>query len=138
MNAIELQEVRSTPLFANLTDAQLGCLDGGRIIQAPAGTVLANEGERNGFFHVLLEGEVRVTRMYDRQAILLGVNKPGGFLGETLLLLNIPWVGTARVSKPARLFQLDEESFWRMLSTCTCVTHGSVCTAWNGLWYLQR
>src|SRR5205809_2364001 len=115
MNSSELQQVRSTPLFAKLTDDQLGCLDGGEIIEAPVGTALASEGERTGFFHVILEGEVRATRIYDRQSILLGVNKPGGYLGETMLLLDIPWVATLRVSKPARLFRLDEDKFWRMM-----------------------
>src|ERR1051326_2300091 len=121
MNANELKEVRSTPLFAKLTDEQLGCLDGGEIIQAPVGTLLASEGEQTGFFHVILEGEVRASRTYDRQSILLGVNKAGNFLGETMLLLGIPWVATCRVSKPARLFRLNQESFWRMLSTCPTV-----------------
>src|SRR5678816_1795381 len=118
MNASELQEVRATPLFAKLEDGQLACLDGGEIIEAPVGTVLSSEGERAGFFHVILEGEVRATRIYDRQSILLGVNKAGGYLGETMLLLDIPWVATLRVSKAARLFRLNEESFWRMLMTC--------------------
>src|SRR5262249_39603249 len=59
----------------------------------------------------------------DRQSILLGVNKAGNWLGETMLLLDIPWVATLHVSKPARLFQLDEESFWRMMTTCQTVAH---------------
>ena len=121
MNPREVQEVRSTPLFAKLTDEQLGCLAPGEIIEAPVGTLLASEGERTGFFHLLLEGEVRATRTYDRQAILLGVNQAGNYLGETMLLLDIPWVATCRVSKPARLFRLDEENFWRMLITCQTV-----------------
>src|SRR5881296_461825 len=121
MRPAELQQVRTTPLFAGLTDAQLGCLEPGEIIEAPVGTVLASEGERTGFFQVLLEGEVRATRTYDRQSILLGINKPGNYLGETMLLLDIPWVATLRVSKPARLFRLNEESFWRMLITCQTV-----------------
>src|SRR5580765_6575663 len=121
MNPNELKEVRSTPLFAGLTDDQLGCLDGGEVIEAPIGALLASEGERTGFFHVILEGEVRATRTYDRQSILLGVNKPGNYLGETMLLLDIPWVAALRVSKPARFFRLDEEGFWRMMSTCPSV-----------------
>ena len=119
MNPRDLQEVRSTPLFARLTDAQLGCLEGGEIIEAPVGTALASEGERTGFFHVILEGEVRATRIYNRQSILLGVNKAGNYLGETMLLLDIPWLATCRVSQPARLFRLDEESFWRMITAST-------------------
>src|SRR5437773_5843575 len=118
----ELQEVRSTPLFAGLTDAQLACLDGGQVIEAPVGAVLASEGDRTGFFHVILQGEVRATRTYDRQSILLGVNKAGNYLGETMLLLDMPWVATCRVSKSARLFRLNEESFWRMLTACPSVT----------------
>jgi signal transduction histidine kinase len=121
MSPGELQEVRSTPLFAKLSDEQLSCLDGGKIIEAPVGTTLATEGERTGLFHVLLEGEVRASRTYDRQSILLGVNKPGNFMGETMLLLDIPWVATLHVSKPARLFQQDEDGFWRMMATCQTV-----------------
>jgi signal transduction histidine kinase len=121
MNSTDLQQVRSTPLFANLTDAQLGCLDGGEVIEAAVGAMLATEGERTGFFHLLLEGEVRATRTYDRQSILLGVTKAGSYLGETMLLLDIPWVAACRVSKPARLFRLNEASFWRMLTTCQSV-----------------
>jgi CRP-like cAMP-binding protein len=121
MNASELQEVRSSPLFAKLGDDQLGCLDGGEVIEAPAGAVLGSEGERTGFFHVILGGEARATRTYDRQSILLGVNKAGSFLGETMLLLDIPWVATCRVSKPARLFRLNEDNFWRMLTACPSI-----------------
>jgi signal transduction histidine kinase len=122
MNPADLQQVRSLPLFAGLTDAQLGCLEGGEIIEVPSGTVLASEGERTGFFHVLIEGEIRITRTYDRQSILMGVTKAGNYLGETMLLLDIPWLAVARVSKPARLFRLDEDHFWRMLAACPSVT----------------
>jgi signal transduction histidine kinase len=122
MTPTEFQQVRSSPLFANLDDAQMVCLDGGEVIEAPVGTLLASEGERTGFFHVLLEGEVRATRTYDRQSILLGVTKAGSYIGETMILLDIPWVATCRVSKPARLFRLNEESFWHMLTSCQTVT----------------
>src|SRR2546421_8189342 len=121
MDAATLSQVRSSPLFAKLGDDQLGCLDGGEIIEAPAGALIASEGERTGFFHVILEGEVRTTRMYDRQSILLGVIKAGGFLGETMLLLDIPWLAALRVSKPARFFRLNEDRFSRLLSTCPSV-----------------
>ena len=121
MNATDLQLVRVSPLFADLKDEQLGCLDGGEVIDAPKGTVLVTEGEKTGFFHVLLEGELRITRTYDRQSILMGVIKPGGYTGETVILLDIPWLATARVSKPSRLFRLNEENFWRMMTICHSV-----------------
>ncbi len=118
MTAAEIQQVRSVPLFADLPDGELGFLQAGEMIDAPVGTVLGVEGERTGFFQVVLEGELRITRTHDRQSILMAVTKAGNFTGETMILLDIPWVSTVRVSKPARLFRLDEEGFWRMMVTC--------------------
>jgi signal transduction histidine kinase len=121
MTAAELQLVRTVPLFAGLTDEQLDCLEAGKIVELPGGTVIAAEGERNGFFHIVLEGEVRITRNYDRQTILMKVGKPGTYFGEVMLFLDSPWVSTVRVTKAARLFQLDEEGFWHLLSKCRSV-----------------
>src|SRR6266511_3408484 len=121
MDQATLQQVRSTPLFSGLTDAQLGCIDPGEVIEVAAGTVLISEGQRSQFFFVVLEGEVRLTRTYDRQSVLMGVIQPGKYTGETTLLLDVPWMATARVGKPARLFRLGEEDFWRMLGTCRSV-----------------
>jgi signal transduction histidine kinase len=121
MNEAELKQVRSTPLFSELTDAQLDCIRAGKIVDVPAGTTIATEGERNGFFHVILEGEIRVTRIYDRQEILMAVSKAGNHTGELPFLLDIPWAATARVSKPARLFQLNEDGFWAMIGCSRAV-----------------
>ena len=121
MDQTTLQLVRSTPLFSGLTDAQLGCIEPGDVIEVPAGTALVSEGERSPFFFVILEGEVRLSRTYDRQSILMGVMKPGMFTGEITLLLDIPWIASARVGKAAKLFRLGQDDFWRMLSTCHAV-----------------
>ena len=99
----------------------LGCIEPGEIIDAPVGHVLAQDGEQTGFFHIMLEGEARITRTYDRQSILMAMVKPGGYFGEIMLLLGIPWMSSVRVSKAARLFRLNEENFWQMLVTCQCV-----------------
>jgi len=116
-----LQQVRSAPLFATLTDAQLECIQPGEVIEVPAGTVIVADGDRYPFFFVVLEGEVRIVRNYDQQEILMAVVKPGNYTGELTLLLDIPWPSTARVGKPARLFRLSQDDFWRMLSLCRSV-----------------
>jgi signal transduction histidine kinase len=51
----------------------------------------------------------------------MGVIKAGNYTGEVTLLLDIAWLASARVGKPAKLFRLDEEGFWRMLTTCRTV-----------------
>src|SRR5256886_11733710 len=131
MNATDLQLVRSMPLFSGLDDTQLGCIEPGEVIELPAGTVLVSEGGRLPFFFVVLEGEVRLSRTYDRQTILMGIVKSGNYTGETTLLLNTHWLATARVGKPAKLFRLGEEDFWRMLSTCRSVARQIFHTAAN-------
>ena len=118
LDTATLQQVRSTPLFATLTDAQLECIRPGEIIDVPPGTVLVLDGNRYPFFFVVLEGEVRIVRDYDKQEILMAVIKPGSFTGEITLLLDIPWMSTARMPKPTTLFRLNQDDFWRMLSNC--------------------
>jgi signal transduction histidine kinase len=121
MDPASLQQLRSTPLFSGLDDTQLGCIEPGEVINVPGGTVLISEGDRSPFFFVVLEGEVRLTRTYDRQTVLMGVIKPGHFTGEITLLLDVPWMATARVGKPAKLFRLGQEDFWRMLGICRSI-----------------
>jgi len=137
MNATDLQLVRSMPLFSGLDDTQLSCIEPGEVIELPAGTVLVSEGGRLPFFFVVLEGEVRLSRTYDRQTILMGIVKSGNYTGETTLLLNTHWLATARVGKPAKLFRLGEEDFWRMLSTCRSVAHEIFHTAANKMRNLE-
>ena len=121
MTANELQQVRSVPLFSGLDETQFGCIEPGEVIELAAGTVLVSEGDKLPCFFVVLEGEVRLSRTYDRQSILLGVIKPGNFTGDVTLLLDSPWLSTARAGKPTKLFRLCEEDFWHMMQTCHSV-----------------
>src|SRR5258708_6962580 len=116
-----MQTVRQTPLFAGLKDNDLDCIRWGEVIEVLPGTTLVQENAPAEFFFLNLEGEIRISRRYDNQEILLGVNKPGMYMGEIPLLLDAPWHAMVRVSKPARLFRLDQEGFWRMLGTCRSV-----------------
>jgi len=116
-----LQQVRSTPLFSELDSTHLSCIEPGDIINLANGTVLISEGERSPFFFVVLEGEIRLSRTYDRQTVLMGVIKSGEYTGEITLLLDIAWMATARVGKPAKLFRLGQEDFWHMMGTCRSV-----------------
>lgn len=132
-----VQSIRQTPLFAELNDDQLDCIRCGEVIEVSPGTVLVEANAPAECFFLNLGGEVRISRHYDDQEVLLGVNKPGMFMGEIPLLLEAPWHAVVRVSKPARLFRLDQEGFWRMLSTCRSVTREVFRTASNRLRNLE-
>ncbi len=132
-----LQTIRQAPLFAGVKDDQLDCIRRGEVIQVPAGTMLVAENAPADYFFLNLEGEVRISRLYDNQEVLLGVNKPGMFMGEIPLLLNSPWLAVVRVSKPARLFRLNQENFWHMISTCPSVAREVFQAAANRLRNLE-
>ncbi len=131
MNATDREQVRSMPLFSGLDEKQLDCIDPGEVIDLTAGQVLVTQGEKMPCFFVVLEGEVRLSRTYDRQTILMGVIKPGNYTGETTLLLDLPWLSTARVAKPTRLFRLCADDFWHMMRTCHTVARQVFQTAAN-------
>jgi signal transduction histidine kinase len=137
VKASDLQQVRSVPLFSKLDDDQLSCIEPGELINLPAGTVLVAEGARLPFFFVVLEGEIRLTRNYDRQTILMGVVKAGNYTGEATLLLDTPWLATARVSKAAKLFRVGEKDFWQMMSSCHVVAQEIFRTAVNKMRNLE-
>src|SRR5215471_10831793 len=116
-----IETIRQTPLFAGLKDDQLDCIRCGEVIEVQPGTMLVEANAPAEFFFLNLEGEIRISRRYDNQEVLLAVNKPGMFMGEIPLLLNAPWHAMVRVSKPSRLFRVTEEKIWRMISSLPCV-----------------
>ena len=121
MDPSTLHALQAIPLFSNLSTEQTSCFEPGEVLEFEAGKVLATEGEPLDSFYVLLEGEMRVSRNYSNQAILMGVTKPGMFFGEVSLLLDSPNLATVRTLKHSRLFRLGKNDFWRMLSTCPSV-----------------
>jgi len=121
MDASTLRVLQALPLFSTVSVDQTSCLDRGEIVELEARKVLATEGEPLDSFYVLLEGEMRASRNYGNQAILMGVIKPGMFLGEISILLDSPNLATVRTLKPCRLFRLGKDEFWQMLSGCPTV-----------------
>jgi signal transduction histidine kinase len=137
MDATLLQTIRQMPPFAGLENDQLECIRRGEVIEVAPGETLIQENAPAEFFFLNLAGEVRISRRYDNQEVLLAVNKPGMFMGEIPLLLDAPWHAMVRVYKPTRLFRLNQENFWRMLGTCHCVAREIFRTAANRLRNLE-
>src|SRR5689334_9244840 len=132
-----LEAIRQTSLFAGLKDDQIDCIRYGEIVEVPVGAILVEENAPAEYFFLNLEGEVRISRRYDNQDVLLAVNKSGMFLGEIPLLLDAPWHALVRVSKPSRFLRLNQENFWRMLSSCHSVAREIFRTAANRLRNLE-
>jgi signal transduction histidine kinase len=107
--------VFDVPVFAQLDDAQRACFSTGTEIRLKSGETFLRDGDPADAFYVMLEGELRVTKYYGDQEILLGEAVPGDFFGEIEILLDIPnWV-LIRVSADSRLFRLPRAGFWDLL-----------------------
>src|SRR5205085_9349072 len=104
------------------TDAEMICLDGGEIVEYAPNEIIAHAGDTADFFFVNVEGEVSHHKMYGKQEIVMGVNKPGMFMGDIFILLDIPWVSTVRTNGHTKLFRMTREAFWRMMSDCHSIT----------------
>ncbi|MGA9576877.1 MAG: ATP-binding protein [Terrimicrobiaceae bacterium] len=107
--------VFDVPLFAQLDDSQRACFSTGTEIRVKAGETLIRDGDPADFFYVMLEGELRATKYYGDQEILLGEVVPGEFFGEIEILLDVPnWV-LCRAVADSRLFCLPRAGLWDLL-----------------------
>jgi signal transduction histidine kinase len=116
-----IQELRRLPLFESLKDDEIACLEEGKERELAAGEVFVKEGDLAEFFSVLLEGELRITRMYGKQDIVMATHLPGMFSGEISFLLDVPSLASTKAVKPSRVVVFSKESFWKILRVCPSV-----------------
>jgi signal transduction histidine kinase len=118
---IDLKVLRQIPLFADLRDeqldfAQLGC---DRSLQP--GEILAVEGEPSGYFWVLLRGEIQCTKQVGDRQIPWTNFEPHSYFGHELILLDQPYLATARALPESHLLEFDTAAFWRMMELCPSI-----------------
>ena len=113
--------LRSIPLFTDLQDADRGCIQRAEERMLVAGEILVEEGAPATHFFVLLEGEVSVTKMYGDQRVVVARYRPGVFFGEVPLLLDVPYILTARAERDSRLIVFPAEGFWGLLRLCPTI-----------------
>jgi signal transduction histidine kinase len=109
--------VFDVPLFGSLSGAERSCLSTGNEVRFKIGETVINEGDDSNYFHVMLAGELRVTKFFDNQEIFLGVLEPGEFFGEIQILLDIAHVVRIRAISNGRMFRLPRAGFWDLLRT---------------------
>ena len=113
--------VFDVPLFTQLDDSQRECLSTGTEVRFARGEIILREGDPADFFYLLLEGELRVTKFFGEQEILLATRVPGGFFGEVPILLDVPNFVLYRAVADSRLFRLPRAGFWDLLRTSPTV-----------------
>ncbi len=123
--------IRSVPLLAHLKQDELPCLGTVELVEAPAGTVLFQQGESAPAFCVILDGEVRAVR---REAngieTPLAVFHTGDSFGEAPLLLGSRIVAAhCTAVEPTRMLRVNAEGFWQMMAACPTIRQGVLANA---------
>jgi signal transduction histidine kinase len=115
--------LRQVPLFAQLRDDELSCVQQGEELWLSSGEEFITEGQPAENFYVLLKGQVRVTKkVADNKETIIASHGSGTFLGEVPILLGIPYEVTIRTLEQSHLFKIKKETFWQMISTCPSIT----------------
>src|SRR5262245_14172012 len=114
-------ELRKFPLFSDLTPEESNCLEQGEEIHVQAGEIIVRQGDTATFFYLILEGEIRISKTYGSQEVVMAVHTPGKFFGEIALLLDMPYFidGQARIQ--CRLLRYSKEQFWSLIRMCPSV-----------------
>ncbi len=93
----------------------------------PADTVLCLEGAVEDTFYIILEGEVRVTKVINEEEVrLLKHLYTGDFFGEMALIHNAPRAATVQAVKPTRVLAIKQDDFDRVLQNSTSMSMAMV------------
>lgn len=112
-----LEELRRSPLFDGLTDEQMQrVIMEGSEVRVSRGELYAREGEPIEHLYVVLEGELRITKLVDGREMVINNYTPGVFFGEVPLLAGTPFLASGRALEDSRLFAIPEKVFRRMLT----------------------
>ena len=109
--------LRNIPLFASLSDSQLGLIAQRlqRSSYARGATIIA-AGEPTGSLHILLSGRAQVVLGdHKGRSVILAMLKPGDYFGEMGLLDDHPRSASVVAREPSDILTLHKEDFARVL-----------------------
>jgi signal transduction histidine kinase len=114
------EALRQTRPFAGTDVFQLRGVERVERVTAKAGTVLAEPGQRGGYYWLVLEGEIRAERPEpDGSLTLVNIAAAGEGFGETPLLtgkMHSPFAIVA--ARDSILVRFSEENFWELMACC--------------------
>ena len=81
----------------------------------------SREGDPADAFHVVLDGELRVTKLVEGRETEIDLLPTGSFTGDIGLLIDLPHVGTARATRRTRLLVFSQETFRALVTELPAV-----------------
>lgn len=117
-----LHDSNQTILFPKLSDDDLEKMKQfGKEIELNAGDVLFREGDSNYNFHVVLEGEIEITKQVGSETKVLAIHRRGEFMGELSMLTGTGAIANAHAIAPSHILKIDVKTFRHLLSDCSSI-----------------
>jgi signal transduction histidine kinase len=105
----------TAPWDQRLTDEQVKSLAGyGTELRLEAGSYLFDEESLVDSFYVVLEGEIRISRLDGAEETPLVTHRTGDFTGGLAVLTGRRSIHRARATTPSRVLEIDSETFRRV------------------------
>ncbi|MBD0263511.1 MAG: cyclic nucleotide-binding domain-containing protein [Tolypothrix sp. T3-bin4] len=115
-----LHDPNQNTLFPKLPDGALQEMQQfGKEIKLNKGEILFNEGELNYNFHLVLEGEIEITKQVGDETRLLAVHRRGEFMGELSMLTGSASIANAKALSASRVLQVDIDTFRHIMAECS-------------------
>jgi len=117
---MNLQDLRKSPLFEGLTDAELKQLMAmAESVSLRAGDVLIKQGEPGDSAYVLINGEFEVQKQSGQSLIKIDVRNPGDVVGEMALLSRAPRSASVIAKTDGETLRIPQEAFEKLLQSST-------------------
>lgn len=111
MRSDEIEQVRALPLILATQDERLPRLLRGAFLQRfPPHVELVREGEPPDFLHILVEGQVELYSRYRDRETTVSVIGPGSSFILAAVVLDKPYLKSARVLSPSRILMIPSEA----------------------------
>jgi signal transduction histidine kinase len=115
-----LHDPNQNSLFPKLPDAALSQMQQfGTEIKLNPGETLFSEGDNNYHFHVVINGEIEVSKIVGEETRILARHRRGEFMGELSMLTGATTIATARAIAPSVILKIDIDTFRRILAECS-------------------
>jgi CRP-like cAMP-binding protein len=108
--------LNNAPIFAGLKDSAMQIfLEKAKELTAPAGVVIAREGETNDSMYLIQTGEVAIIKKFGTPApVKLATLGPGECFGEMCILETQPRSATAQAVSEATVISVATSAFFQL------------------------
>lgn len=102
-------------------------IQAGKVCDYPADITLCNEGAYEDTFYIILDGQVKVTKLINESEVRLMKHlEAGDFFGEMAIIHNAPRAASICTTVPTRVLVIQKSDFNDMLETSSSISRAMI------------